>query len=401
MKKKIFIASHSMEIGGAERALLSLLNSFDYEEYEVDLFLMHHTGPLYKYIPSNVNILPEIKQYSCLAVPFFSVLKKLQFRIAIGRFFAKFKAKKYINENHINSDNCVELIYSHKYTKSFMPVITDKQYDFAISFLTPHYFVAEKIIAKKKVAWIHTDYSYIETDRLAELKMWEIYDHIISISNDCTKAFVSLFPTLKNKIVHIENIMSPDFIRKQSNEIIDSDVFSNNSDDLLLLSVGRFCNQKNFDNVPEICKYILQTGLNIKWYIIGFGTDEELIKDNINKFNVENNVIILGKKENPYPYMKNCDVYIQPSRYEGKAITVQEAQCLGKPVIITDYPTANSQLKDGFDGFIVPLDNKACADKIFEIISDKQLLNHISENINSTNYSNVSEIVKLYELINS
>lgn len=401
MKKKIFIASHNMEIGGAERALLSLLNSFDYDKYDVDLFLMQHNGPFFKFIPNNVNILPEVKQYSCLAVPFLSVLKKRQFKIALGRLFGKLKANKYKKENNINSDNCVELIYSHKYTKSFMPTISDKQYDFAISFLTPHYFVAEKIKATKKVAWIHTDYSFVKTDVITELKMWEVYNHIISISDDCTNGFVSIFPELKNKIVHIENILSSDFIKQQANENIDSNDFTKNNDESLLLSVGRFCNPKNFDNVPEICTFILHSGLKIKWYIIGFGNDEQLIKDNIKKFNVEKNVIILGKKENPYPYMKKCDVYIQPSRYEGKAVTVQEAQCLGKPVIITDYPTANSQLKDGVDGVIVPLDNKNCAKKIVEILNDKNLLNIVSANTNKRDYSNASEIFKLYELINS
>ena len=114
---------------------------------------------------------------------------------------------------------------------------------------------------------------------------------------------------------------------------------------------------------------------------------------------MEDTVIILGKKENPYPYIKACDIYVQPSRYEGKAVTVCEALLLNKPVVITDYPTARSQIKNGFDGIIVPLDNQGCANALAEIMTDKELLNRLVENMKKTDYSNESEIDKLYELI--
>ncbi len=400
MKKKIFIAMHAMEIGGAERALLSLLSTFDYDQYDVDLFLMRHSGPLLKFIPDKVNLLREIPEYASLAIPFITVLKKKQFKIAFGRLLAKIKALIYRKRNNITSDNCIELEYSHKYTNKYMPNISDKHYDFAISYLTPHYFVAEKVQANKKLAWIHTDYSYVMTDVKSEEKMWSQFDYIASLSNDCTKGFLKKYPSLENKLVHIENLLAPNFIKEQA-ESKDFDLFNPSDEELNLLSVGRFCSAKNFDNIPSICKAILDKGVKIKWYIIGFGNDEQLINDKIQEFNVENNVIILGKKDNPYPYIKNCDIYIQPSRYEGKAITVQEAQCLGKPVIITDYPTAKSQLKDGYDGIIVPLDNQKCAEKIVEIINNPELIRKIAENAAKSDYSNKSEIDKLYNIIDN
>lgn len=117
-----------------------------------------------------------------------------------------------------------------------------------------------------------------------------------------------------------------------------------------LLSIGRFCTAKNFDNIPNICHRLCEKGLDVYWYIIGFGSEEGLIKRKIKENRMEERVILLGKKDNPYPYIKHCDLYVQPSRFEGKCVSVREAQMLGKPVVITDYPTAKSQLKNGIDG---------------------------------------------------
>lgn len=395
--KSVIIISHALEIGGAERALLGLLESFDYSKYDVSLFLMRHEGDLIGLIPEKVNLLPEIKEYTGLAVPLTSIVKKGLFGVALGRIIAKIKAKKFVKYHNIKKDNGVGIEYSHKYTVKMMPVISNKEYDLAISFLTPHYFAAEKVKAKKKIAWIHTDYSTVDIDVKSEEKMWSKYDHIVSISDDCTKGFLSKFPGLESKILPVENIISPDFIHKQAEMEDVSDEM--NGDAVKLLSVGRFSTAKNFDNVPDICRRIIDKGINVKWFLVGYGGDEELIRNKIKETGMEEHVIILGKKSNPYPYIKNCDVYVQPSRYEGKCVAVREAQILGKPVIITDYATANSQLKNGFDGVIVPLDNERCAESISELLKDTKKLNLLSENCAMTDYSNTEELEKIYTII--
>ena len=148
--KSIIIIAHALEIGGAERALLGLLKSFDYSQYQVDLFLMRHTGEFFDLIPKEVHLLPEIKQYTGLAVPIAYVLKKGMWRVASRRLYAKIKAKQYIKEHHINGENTVDLDYSHKYTLKAMPFISNKKYDLAISFLTPHYYAIHKVHADKE-----------------------------------------------------------------------------------------------------------------------------------------------------------------------------------------------------------------------------------------------------------
>ena len=134
--KSILICSHAMELGGAERVLLGLLEALDKDRYEVDLFLMRHRGELLKDIPEGVRLLPEIPQYACLAVPIREVLRKGRLDMAFGRFVAKQKAKRTRRALGITGENDVELEYSHKFTKKYMPPVSDKTYDLAVSFLT-------------------------------------------------------------------------------------------------------------------------------------------------------------------------------------------------------------------------------------------------------------------------
>ena len=396
--KSILIVSHALEIGGAERALLAMLESFDYSQYSVELFLMRHSGDLLKLIPPQVKLLPEKKPYTALGVPLVSILKKGMLRVAVGRVIAKLRAKSYCKQHHIQGENAVELEYSHKYTVKEMPVISDKEYDLVISFLTPHYFAAEKTRAKNKIAWIHTDYSFVNVDVESEKKMWDRYDYIMSISDDCTKGFVSKFPALASKIVLMENIIVPSFLQKQA-ALQDVKQKMPDFEGVNLLSVGRFCYQKNFDSVPDLCRRILAQGIQIRWYLIGYGSDEALIRQKIRETGMENHVIVLGKKSNPYPYMAACDVYVQPSRYEGRCVAVQEAQALGKPVIITAYPTSASQLQDGVDGVIVPQDNEGCAAGIAEVLKKPQTLERLVRGCAKRNSSGVQQMETIYGIM--
>lgn len=387
-----------MEIGGAEKALLGLLNSLDYKNYQVDLFLCRQVGELFNYIPSNVNILPE-NQAKYLAIPMKTLIKEKQFKMLYGRLKAKLLAKNIIKRKNLKSDNQVELTYSHLYTYRYINYINkDIEYDLAISFLTPHYICLHKCNAKKKIAWIHTDYSTIDIDVETEKKMWSSFDKIVSISEQCTESFLSKFPELANKIIRIDNIITEEMILKQSDDDVSKEMNKDNNE-LIFCSVGRFSTAKNFDNIPSICKKILDYGISIKWYLIGYGSDESLIKEKIKENKMEEHVFILGKKTNPYPYIKACDFYIQPSRYEGKAVTVREAQILCKPVIITRFPTSASQLTDGYDGIIVDMDNDGCAKGIVNFIKNNNLQEKIILNLESNDYSNSNEIEKLYRLL--
>ena len=401
MKPRIFIAMHYMEIGGAETALVGLLNALDPARVDVDLFLYDHRGEMMQFIPEWVNLLPQIPKYSVLERPIAELVKRGFWGIAAARMWAKRISKVAYKRSGSTLENNGGLDKMSKCTTPLLPRINQSvTYDLAISFLTPHRIVAEKVKAKKKIAWIHTDYTRVWVDAEDELKVWQKYDYVASISGDVTNTFLQVFPSLAPKIVEIENILSPKFVRKRA-ELEDTDKEFRQTDKISLLSIGRYSEQKNYDNVPDICKRLInKTKLNIKWYIIGYGGDEALIRQKIKEVDMEEHVILLGKRSNPYSYIKACDIYVQPSRYEGKSVTVREAQMLYKPVVVTNYPTAPSQIRSGIDGVIVPMDNEGCAHGLAEVICDKPLQERIIAHLKTHDYGNESEVEKIYTLIN-
>ncbi len=396
MKPSILIFSQAMELGGVERSLLGLLDTIDYDHYDVDLFLMRHRGELMPYLNPKAKLLLEIPQYASLAVPMASLIRSGQFGVLCGRLQGKLAARRF-DKQHLNDKPSVAaLTYSHKYTLRSMPQISDKTYDLAISFLTPHYFARERVKAKKYAAWIHTDYTALSLDRTAELAMWGKYDVICGVSEQASKGFQTAFPELAGRVQTIENTLPKELICKQA-EGPRSDMPS--EEGIALLSIGRFCDAKNFDNVPDICRRLVEDGFDVKWYLIGYGGDEPLIRQKIAEAGMQNHVIILGKKDNPYPYIRACNLYVQPSRYEGKAVTVREAQLLGKPVVITNYATSGSQLEDGVDGVIVPMDNAGCAAGIATLLRDPARMQQLSENCKKRDYTDSAEVEKIYALM--
>lgn len=397
VRKHILIISHSLGVGGAERSLIGLLYALDSRKYDVDLFLLRYDGELLSTIPEYIHLLPELAAYTVLARPMKTTLKEGHFLLTGARLTGKIAAALYA-KRHRHTDSAVSLEYSHKYTCPFMPSIQPEiEYDLAISFLTPHYFAARKVQAKRKIAWIHTDYSEVQVNVPSERAMWSAYDYIASISDAVTDSFLSVFPSLEGKILKIENILPVNLIQNQANQSISKTEMPRKG--ICLLSIGRYCTAKNFDNVPDICSRLLRKGLDVYWYIIGFGCDEQLILDKIAESSMQDRVILLGKKENPYPYIVACDLYVQPSRYEGKCVTVREAQMLGKPVVITRYATSASQLEDGVDGVIVPMDNEGCAAGIAALLRDPEKIKRLSENCKARDYSNAQEVEKLYKLM--
>ena len=398
MKKRIFITIHYLEIGGAETSLIGLLNAIDPEQYDVDLFLYSHRGELLKQVPNTVHLLPEIKKYDVIEKPIKEAIQKGFPDIALARLWAKYQFARYAKRNHLKEGSAI-LQYVFDAVTPLLPDINpNTEYDLAISFLTPHNIILNKVKAKKKLAWIHTDYTKISVNVEKEIKVWSQFDRIVSISEDVTRSFLSVFPTLVGKIIEIANILSPRTVRAKA--LASKIDFPNQNGRVNLLSVGRFTLAKNFDNVPDICRRILQEGCEVYWYIVGYGGDEQLIKEKIKEAGMEEHVILLGKRENPYPFIKECDIYVQPSRFEGNAVTVREAQILCKPVVAANYPTAHSQIKQGVDGIIVPQDNAGCAHEIAQFIKNKELQQKIVGYLKEHDYGNEKEVQKLYSLMN-
>ena len=393
--KRILIIHYNMELGGAESSLLGLLDTIDYSKYAVDLFLLSHSGEFMPLINEHVNLLPENSSYKALTQPISTNLRNGNIGIAFARCYARMCSKLSRGALHF-PHNYKQ--YFHKLSMPYLPNIP-REYDLAISFNDPHYIIGKKVKAKVKLAWFHTDASRIQFCDEIEKEMWGLSDYIVNVSENCQEAFDKKHPYLdKSRSLVIENILSKSFVLRRSNAFDPyKEIICNNG--MVLLSVGRFSEQKNFDNVPDICRRLVADGLDVKWYLIGYGGDEPLIRQKIDEAGMQERVIILGKKDNPYPYMRACDLYVQPSRYEGKAVTVREAQMLGKPVVITSYTTSGSQLEDGVDGVIVPMDNAGCAAGIAALLCDPARMQQLSENCANRDYTNSAEVEKIYALM--
>ncbi len=389
--KQVLIASFDMEVGGVERSLVSMLNHFDYEHYQTDLMLYSHAGDFMSLLHQQANLLEELIPYKTFRMKIPEIIKSRQLFIGITRILAKYKAS--MVKAREKGYQQMQLMW--KYALPFLPKL-EKEYDVAISYLWPHYFVAEKVKAKTKIAWIHTDFSTVETDVQMDLNMWRKFDHIVAVSEQCKQTFIRKYPMLEKRIVVIENITSPDLVQTLAQEEIDQPMIHDHR--FRLITVARLSHAKGIDRAVKALKILKDRGYDFSWYIVGYGGDEKMIRTLVVENNLDNDFILLGKKVNPYPYMKAADLYVQPSRYEGKAVTVGEAQILAKPVLITDYPTAQSQVTEGFDGVICEQSIEGIADGIEKLYNDPIFRKQLSANCKQTDYRNQQELEKLYEL---
>ncbi|PKG75806.1 glycosyl transferase [Shewanella sp. GutCb] len=384
-----------MEIGGVERSLASMLANFDYGHFDLDLHLHSHTGPLMKLIDNRAKLLPEKAGCKTFRKGIIDTLLSGYPSLATRRFIARLAAKKFAKRTQTNDAGYFQFQYIwNTCYKCVEPI--QQEYDIAISYLWPHHFTAFNVNADIKIAWIHTDYSTIDIDVAKDLTVWDKFNYIISISDACTDSFLKTHPSLRNKVHVVENLTSPDYVKAMACEPLEQPL----SDGFNLVSVGRLCDAKAFDRAVGVLAVLNNRGYkDINWYIVGEGGDRPLIEAKIAEHDLHNRFILLGSMINPYPYMNAGDIYVQPSRYEGKAVTVSEALILAKPVIITNYPTAPSQINSGVNGMICgqPVDD--IADGIEELYHDDLLKLKLVDYNKQKDHSNSDELSKLYRLL--
>lgn len=395
MKKKILIIGPGMEIGGVERSLIGLLDALDYSKVEVDLFLFQHNGELWEHINSNVHLLEKNKWVEGYFLPFKELIKKKEITICLIKFVSKVVSKIY--------RKCLRTGESSKelYQRMVSYFISKRKckYDIALGFIDPHYYLQNCVNAKIKIGWVHTDPQTV-WEQLVHGKMpsgmYEKLDYIACVSQSIKKSFDKICPALKGKSIVIENILPQKYVLAQANEFIPLNEMQN--DRFKILSIGRFSEQKNFLTAIHCAKRMNEIGLSFRWYFIGYGPQEREMRKAIDEENANEYVRILGKKVNPYPYIKFCDLYVQPSIYEGKAVTVREAQMLGKAVLITNFPSSNCQLQNGVDGHICPLSEDGIVEGIKYMMNNVEYCKKLANNCSLNDYSEIREWEKIISL---
>ncbi|MDR2646729.1 MAG: glycosyltransferase [Oscillospiraceae bacterium] len=394
-KTKLLITSVCMQIGGIERSLIELLQAIDPARFDVALFLFSHTGPLMNEIPPHVRLLPENEKLATLLKPIKHILLRHPL-LAGARLLAKVRLKcrfagRKADEDQMTFANLQ--YYWDLLTPLFPPL--DGDYDAVISFQWPHHYAAARVSAKRGIAFVHTDHRAGVYDMPKERAVWSRFGAIACVSADVKASFSQLHPPLAERCFVFENLLNPTAVKQKANAFMPTDMLCYNTA-RRLLTVGRYSHAKAFDNAVRICKYLRGAGLDIVWFAIGYGGLEEELRRMIAMEHLESHFILLGKKENPYPYMRACDLYVQPSRYEGRSVAVLEALTLGKPIVLTDFPTASAHIQNGETGLIVPMDTQKAAAAIGNLLKDPAQMQTLAQNAARSDVSGYAQLPALY-----
>lgn len=392
--KKILFVINSLTIGGSEKSLVSLLSLLDYKKYSVDLLMFRHGGEFEKYIPKEVNVLNELEYYSYVGKKKNGISNLNKSKYAFNRI------KTSINLR-INLKKSIPIHADQVLYRSHYKVLDNinKKYDVAIAYSQglPTYYVAEKVNADKKLAWINCDYVTTMYDKEYDKRFYRDFSKIIVVSNNIRQSIVKSNKEYEKKLEVIFDIVDPKLIEKMAEEekVLQDKSYIN------ILTVARLVIvYKGYDIAIKAAKLLKDDGYRFKWFVIGDGEDKNKMKQLILENEVEDCFILLGKKDNPYPYMKNCDIYVQPSKREGFGLTVVEAKILKKPILCTNFNTASEIINNKHDGIIVDKNEEALYRGLKMYIDDLKLKEDILHNLNSENqYSSVSEIEKIFNLI--
>lgn len=386
--KKIAIVTRRVIAGGIEKALISMLETMDKNKVEVTLFVMARGGEFERFIPSWVKIKCLYGEEKTTKEKLINKIKNLELIEAMKVGIYSIKA--------FNSKRGYE---QEKILSKILPK-QDEKFDLAIAYHVPASFpviyVANYIKAKRKVAWIHSDIEIYKKELENYIDYYTIFDKIFCVS-ECGRAkFNVQYPYLKNKTEVFYNIINTDEIKRLSEE---GKSFDDNFDGIRILTVGRLTKEKGCDILPEIVSNIINKGFNIRWYVIGDGEEKERLSKSISENNLEDRLFLLGTKNNPYPFFKECDIYVQPSRHEGYCITLGEAKRFNKPIITTNFVGAFEQIDNNETGLIVNFNKQEIINSIIEIIKDKELRLYMINNLKKFKYECNYEMEKIYNLL--
>ena len=362
--QKVLFAVKNMNVGGVETSLLSLLNTIDRNEYEVDLLLLEEYGDFLDAIPHWVNVI-ICKDYAAIKdevnLPPVQVIKTY---LQNGRFGRAAKLLAAYARTKVSKD------YSYYYKAVFSNVgRLPKHYDVAIAYTSIinylTWFVDFYVDADKYIGWIHFDVSKLALDRELLLHLHRDMKKIYVVSQSALDAFTAMFPELKEKSELRYNVVDKKQIlalaEKPAESIREPGVKT-------IVTLGRLTSEKGQDIIPEVAARLKEAGLPFKWYLIGDGGLRKLIEEKAKELGVENEVVLMGTKTNPYPYLKQADLYVQTSIHEGFCITLGEAKVFGMPIVSSEFAGAHEQLDKRQNCAVVERSEMALYIRILEMI---------------------------------
>lgn len=385
MRKKVLFMIGTLQSGGVSKSIVNLLNIFDKEKYDVHLFLMCKDGDIFsKFLPQNITIHTN-KIVEALHQNLYGVKQLLYTKhpfLAIGSLLRMCLSK-------ISRSKSGELL------AFLMPKFTNEYFDLIVDYGGQQqlYYMINKLKGRYKITFFHNDYSKWTYYYKADRKYYPKTEHIFTISEICSDALKSFFPECKHKISVMENILSPTLIRQQAKQ--DTNIPQS---DLLLVTVGHFCTRKGSDIIIETAKKLKAKGIVFKWIYIGKIIDKKLYSQ-IEKEGLSDRFYFTGIVINPYPYINAANIYVHPSKFEGKSIALDEAKILCKPIVVTNFSTVNDQFSDHVNASICKMDAEDLTNKIMELYQNTELQEKYIQYLSNNIIDNSKEVKKIYTFL--
>ena len=384
MKKRILFIIDSLNCGGAEKSLISLLPLLDYDRLDVNLLIFRRGGVFEKYIPSQVRVIG----HDLYGKGFMDRIRRMMHQVRFS-YLLRYGKKRHGAETHWRA-----------MSRAIKPL--KGKYDAAVAYQQgmPTFFLATNVEADKKIAWINADVFEAGYQMDYCKQFYDRMDAIVAVSQKLHEKLSAKTPWMKDRLHCIYDIINPNVIRQLAQETVHDMIPAGG--EISIVTVGRLTRPKNHLMAVEAARILKEKGLNFKWYFVGEGEMRQPIEEKISESGLQNNVIMLGLKENPYPYMSKADVYVQTSTFEGFGMTIAEAKILHRPVVSTNFDVVYDQITDRQNGLIAEMTPESVARKVLELIQNKELRSHIVSNLEQeTNTTSVTEVEKFHALISN
>ena len=378
-RKSVLFVINTMGRAGAETALVELLRRIDKEKYDVSLYVLTGQGEMMDKIPDGVKLInrnidtnsvhDSLGRKHLARKVAYALLKEAN-GVRLMPYFIK-NGTVMLKKGQILPE---KLLWRPISDAASRP---RKKYDIAVSYI-------EGAAAYEKAGYTR------ELDRDCYLQ----FDRIFGVSDEVADVFRKVYPELAEKTGVFHNLLNSEAIIEKS---LLGEGFSDNFGGVRILTVGRLMKQKAFEVSIRAAKILKDHGEDIRWYVLGEGDQHSRLTALIQKLGLEEDFKLLGATDNPYPYFKKADLYVHCSRFEGKSIAVQEAQILGKPIIVSDCSGNREQVIHGEDGLICEFDSKSIAKAIKELIDDKALREKLAQNALKRNMNSGEEVRKIFE----
>lgn len=395
MKKKVLFMVSSMNIGGVEKSLLSLLSVIPKDKYDVTILTLEKKGGFLEYIPEHVK-LEEAEWFKDIKpIIMESPQNTIKRYLRTGKIF---KIPSFIYSYYKSKNTGDRYIYYKNVLKSIPN--NDEYYDAAIAYAGPteiiDAYITHKVNANKKIGWVHFDISQHNINKKLYEKLYEKFDKVFAVSNEANKKLNEIIPSTRVKSEVLLNIISKDLINEMAEEEVE---FDNEFDGIKIVTVGRLSKEKGQYLAIKALSKLKEDNYKVRWYCVGDGNSRSEYEKLIQEYKLENDFILLGLKANPYPYIKNADIYVQTSRHEGYCLTLAEARCLCKPIISTNFIGAYEQINNNINGIIIEQNEIELCNSLKYIINNDEVKGSFTRVLINEEINTTKEVNKLYKEI--